>query len=447
MSQSHILIVDDEPDIRNLISEILVDEGYQVTIAEGGEDAKKQLAHISPDLVLLDIWMPDIDGISLLKEWNQDQNMAFSVVMMSGHGTIETAIEATKMGAKDFVEKPISLAKLLQTIEVTLEQNQNNAPSQPTQSDWQVLEPIGSSNPANELRETIQKLSKTKTNTLFMGDSGTGKLTLALWLHKQRQLDNQAVKIVNSLSLTDDNLLKKLESLTNDILKKHQQGSLILTNVDCLTDKQQEKLLIHMKKMQQPHQSTSVQLLSTSQQDIKSMVANGDFNRELYDFIAEIMVPVCPLVERAEDVPELLNFYVNFLPDQEQTPYRKMSFAAQNHLRSYDWPGNLRELKNLVRQLQLKEGESEIQLQEVIELLEQSNLDNANTSHNTRYDLELREAREEFERDYFLYHLKAVDGKVGDLAKIAGMERTNLYRKLRSLDINPKNMPNGKNES
>jgi DNA-binding NtrC family response regulator len=118
MSQSHIMIVDDEPDIRNLISEILVDEGYQVSIAEGGEDAKNQLSSMTPDLVLLDIWMPDIDGISLLKEWNQDRNMPFSVVMMSGHGTIETAIEATKMGAKDFVEKPISLAKLLQTIEV-----------------------------------------------------------------------------------------------------------------------------------------------------------------------------------------------------------------------------------------------------------------------------------------------------------------------------------------
>ncbi len=440
MSQSHILIVDDEPDIRNLISEILVDEGYQVTIAKGGEDAKKQLTTISPDLVLLDIWMPDIDGISLLKEWSKDQNMSFSVVMMSGHGTIETAIEATKMGAKDFVEKPISLAKLLQTIEVTLEQSQKVTTPQTTQSEWQILEPIGSSTTANELRETIHKLSKTKTNTLFVGDSGTGKLTLALWLHKQRQLSNQAVRIIDSLSLTDDNLTLELEKHTSDIIKQHQHGSLILTNVDCLTESQQEKLLVHLKKWQKPHQDNPIQLLSTSQQDIKTLVANNDFDRELYDFIAEFMVPVCALSERAEDVPELLNFYVNFLPDQEQTPYRKMSFAAQNHLRNYTWPGNLRELKNLVRQLQLQEGETEIQLQEVIELLEQSSQNSSRTSHNTRYDLELREAREEFERDYFLHHLKAVDGKVGDLAKIAGMERTNLYRKLRSLDINPKNL-------
>ena len=117
MSQAHILIIDDEPDIRNLISDILLDEGYQVSTAEGGEDANEQLKAQTPDLVLLDIWMPDIDGISLLKSWNQGLNMPFKVVMMSGHGTIETAIEATKMGARDFVEKPISLAKLLQTIE------------------------------------------------------------------------------------------------------------------------------------------------------------------------------------------------------------------------------------------------------------------------------------------------------------------------------------------
>ncbi|MCB1581729.1 MAG: sigma-54 dependent transcriptional regulator [Marinicella sp.] len=447
MSQSHILIVDDEPDIRNLISEILVDEGYQVTTAEGGEDAKKQLMSISPDLVLLDIWMPDIDGISLLKEWSQEQKMPFSVVMMSGHGTIETAIEATKMGAKDFVEKPISLAKLLQTIEVTLEQSQALTSAQPTTTEWHVLEPIGSSAAVNELRDTIAKLSKTKTNTLFVGDSGTGKLTLALWLHQQRQLPNQAAKIIDSLSLTDNNLSQELEKHTNDIINTHQFGSLILTNVDCLTESQQEQLLIHMKKWQKPHRSNPVQLLSTSQQEIKALVANGDFDRELYDFIAEFMVPVCALTERIEDIPELLNFYVNFLPDQEQTPYRKISFAAQNHLRNYHWPGNLRELKNLVRQLQLQEGTTEIQLQEVIDLLEQSSLDNSPTSHHTRYDLELREAREEFERDYFLYHLKAVDGKVGDLAKISGMERTNLYRKLRTLNINPKNMPSSKDQS
>ena len=156
--------------------------------------------------------------------------------------------------------------------------------------------------------------------------------------------------------------------------------------------------------------------------------------------MAEFTVPVCALADRAEDVPELLNFYTNYLPDQEQTPYRKISFAAQNHLRNYPWPGNLRELKNLVRQLQLQPGDAEIQLDEVTELILQAQQAQSNSSQSTRYDLELREAREEFERDYFLYHLQQTEGKVGDVAKISGMERTNLYRKLRALNINFKNM-------
>lgn len=439
MSQSHILIVDDEPDIRNLISEILTDEGYQVSTAEGGQDANKQIQAVNPDLVLLDIWMPDIDGISLLKSWNRNANMPFSVVMMSGHGTIETAIEATKMGARDFVEKPISLAKLLQTIEQTLATAAND-PGLPEQKhEWQMLEPIGNSAAANELRTCIEKLSKTSTNTVFVGDSGTGKLTLALLLHHHRHQDPQAAVIIDSLTLTDSNIDDLLDSHHRQLTHKHPAGSIILTNIDCLTQSLQTKLLIHVKQWQMPNQNNPVQLLSTTQQDIKQMLANEEFDRELYEFVAEFTVPVCTLSERAEDVPELLNFYINFLPDQEQTPYRKMSFAAQNHLRNYAWPGNLRELKNLVRQLQLQPGEAEIQLDEVTELLKITQQAESNSSPSTRYDLELREAREEFERDYLLYHLRKVDGKVGDLAKISGMERTNLYRKLRALNINPKN--------
>ncbi len=365
--------------------------------------------------------------------------MPFSVVMMSGHGTIEIAIEATKMGARDFVEKPISLAKLLQTIEQTLASAATDLNVLETNSEWQILEPLGSSAAVTELRQCIEKLSKTTANTVFIGDSGTGKLTLSLWLHHQRHHDKHAVAIVDGLTLSDSNMDQILENHCQQLVKQHQTGSVILTNIDCLPDSLQSKLLIHLRQWQKPHQNNPIQLLSTSQQDLKIMVNNNEFDRELYEFVAEFTVPVCALAERSEDVPELLNFYVNFLPDQEQTPYRKMSFAAQNHLRNYPWPGNLRELKNLVRQLQLQPGEAEIQLHEVTELLELTKKEQSNSSQSTRYDLELREAREEFERDYLLHHLRKVDGKVGDLAKISGMERTNLYRKLRALNINPKN--------
>lgn len=440
MSQSHILIVDDEPDIRNLISEILIDEGYQVSTAKGGQDANQQLKKISPDLVLLDIWMPDVDGISLLKNWNKNNNMPFSVVMMSGHGTIETAIEATKMGARDFVEKPISLAKLLQTIEQTLAAHPIASANNQSNQEWLVLEPIGNSKAAIELRECIEKSSKTTANILFVGDSGTGKLTLALWLHQLRHQNQQTAAVIDSLTLTDSSIDQVLEKNYQHLKQQTNSGSIILTNIDCLPPELQNKVLIQIRKWQKPLQDNTIQLLSTTQQELKTLVNNNEFDRDLYEFLAEFTVPVCALAERSEDVPELLNFYTNYLPDKEQTPYRKISFAAQNHLRNYPWPGNLRELKNLVRQLQLQPGEAEIQLDEVTELLLQAQKAQSNTSRSTRYDLELREAREEFERDYFLHHLQQTEGKVGDVAKISGMERTNLYRKLRALNINFKNM-------
>lgn len=434
MSQADILIVDDEPDIRDLISDILADEDYHVRTAVDGHDALNQIKERSPDLVLLDIWMPEMDGISLLKQWHQNGGIPFAVVMMSGHGTIETAIEATKMGAADFVEKPISLAKLLQTIETTLTQHRQSDHSKPQQPHWQIIDPIGNSKAATELRETLKKLARTHHNVLLYGDAGTGKSTTALLIHHHRH-HNKSVTLLDSLSLDEDNM--------DDALAQHKPqygSSCVIANVDCLTEPLQQKLLSQLKQWQQPHQNKQTQVLATSQQDLSTLIEQGDFSRDLYDCLAEFVIFLSPLQQRSEDVPELLNFYVNHLPDIEQTPYRKLSVAAQNYLRHYPWPGNLRELKNLVRQLQLAGGDTEIQQSEVEDFIEQNQQSLTHTSPQTRYDLELREAREEFERDYLLYHLQKVDGKVGDLAKISGMERTNLYRKLRTLDINPKNI-------
>ncbi|WP_154222570.1 sigma-54-dependent transcriptional regulator [Marinicella rhabdoformis] len=432
MSKSHILIIDDEPDIRSLISDILSDEGYQVSTAENGATAQQQLSEFTPDLVLLDIWMPDVDGISLLKGWHDAGSLQFPVVMMSGHGTIETAIEATKMGAKDFVEKPISLAKLLQTIEQTLSSYAKDL-SIKADNPWQFYEPIGNSEHSKQLRSHIDKLAKNNNNTVFVGDSGTGKLTLAMLLHSRRNANQQAAAVIDALQLKAEDAEAQLIQMGNQLLSLNQNVSLIISNIDCLTQELQQQLLACVKQWSSPE----LALLTTTQQDIKALVNSGEFSRELYDHLAEITIVVSSLSERSDDVPELLNFYVNHLPDHEQTPYRKMSFAAQNHLRNYTWPGNIRELKNLVRQLQLLGGEGDIELDEVTDLLEAEHAQQ-HAHGNTWYDLDLREAREAFERDYLMHHLEKVEGKVGDLAKIVGMERTHLYRKLRALDINPK---------
>ncbi len=444
MSAVHVLIIDDEPDIREMISEILSDEGYRVSTADSGRAAEAQLSAGHPDLVLLDIWMPDIDGISLLKQWQQQGQTDFPVVMMSGHGTIETAIEATRLGARDFIEKPISLARLLQTIDEAIKQHKTQQGQHPQSGEaWDVLEPMGNSQASTDMRDVIEKLSSASTNVCFWGETGTGKLTLALLLHKKRHGAESALAVMDCLSLNEHNAQSRFEE-TVATLKSSDQSSLILTNLDCLTLDLQQSLHALLKHWRMGSASgvgmaSARSVFSTSQRDIKALIEQGEFCRELFDLTGEIYLYVSALSERAEDVPELLNYYINHLPDQENTRYRKMSYAAQNFLRGHHWSGNIRELKNLIRQLQLLGEDGEIQLDEVRDYLARSSVDGQATSNSTRYDLALREAREEFEKDYLMHHLNKVQGKVGDLAKIVGMERTHLYRKLRSLGINPKN--------
>ncbi len=445
MNQAHILVVDDEQDIRELISEILTDEGYQVAIAADGAQADAALARQRPDVVLLDIWMPDIDGISLMKRWLHEPQQANrrpgAIVMMSGHGTVETAVEATRLGACDFIEKPISLAKLLQTVEEALKQAQ--PASDPTPVPVAVInEPLGSSAAMRDIRNALKKLAKTRNHVLFQGKAGTGKLTLAHWLHYQRHGADRPPVVVDALQLNDNNFESVLFG-PGGVLQEANDRSLILTNVDCLTADQQNAWLSVLKHRQFPvagHQhlqNTNFDLLATSQRDLRELVANGDFSRDLHELLGEVRLTVPPLRERPEDVPELINHFINHLPDQEQTPYRKMAIAAQNRLRHHTWPGNVRELKNAVRQWQLQGSSGEISLEEVERYLE-SQQQEQKPAANCRFDLPLREAREAFERDYLLHQLQACGGSVGELAKVAGMERTHLYRKLRALNINPK---------
>ena len=443
MSHDHILIVDDEPDIRNLISDILKDEGYSVATAANGNDANQQLIIKQPNLILLDIWMPDIDGISLMKSWIENNQVSAPIVMMSGHGTVETAVEATRLGAKDFIEKPLSLAKLLQTVSDTLEQASQDLVEKHNDPVHAVTEPIGSSQAINEMRTTLEKIYKTKNMIMIEGESGTGKYSLALLIHQKRHATNQPYILLDGQA-TQDNFEKKLTQ-ANGYFVRTGQGSLIVNNIDCLTIQQQKIILSVLKHRQftlfgqNTIQAIKFQIIAISQSDLKNQIAKGEFLTDLYDLIAEVKLTVPSLQNRQEDIPELINYFINTLPDTEQTPYRKMSFAAQNRLRNHHWKSNIQELKNTVRQLQLLGGDCEISLEEVDVLLADTSEQQDLASDNW-YDLPLREAREAFEKDYLIHQLKSVDGRVGELAKVAGMERTHLYRKLRALNINPKDI-------
>jgi len=442
MNKEHILIVDDEPDIRNLISEILADEGYSVATAANGEEANQHIKMRQPNLVLLDIWMPDIDGISLMKSWNEKQLVSAPIVMMSGHGTVETAVEATRLGAKDFVEKPLSLAKLLQTVSDTLAQSKQVV-SEPLESSLNILEPIGNSEAINRIKNALQKIFKTKNHIVIEGENGTGKYSTAMLIHHKRHENDNPCVLLDALTIDSDFDEKLTHS--NGYFIRAAAGSLIINNIDSLSLNQQNTLLSYLKHRQFSvfHQNNvhpiQFQIIAISQCELTQLVNDGLFLNDLYELIAEVKLSLPTLHERQEDIPELLNYYVNTLPDSENTPYRKMSFAAQNLLRNHHWKNNIIELKNTVRQLQLLGGDGEISKDEVNTLISQTIACQDNPVNNW-YHMPLREAREAFEKDYLIHQLKAVDGRVGELAKIAGMERTHLYRKLRTLNINPKDI-------
>ena len=452
MTSRHILVVDDEPDIRNLVSEILEDEGYTVTTAEGGEAARKARRARRPDLILLDIWMEDVDGITLLREWAEGGDLPCPVVMMSGHGTVETAVEATRLGAYDFIEKPISLAKLLLTIERAFEsaklQRENVGLRRHAQP---VIEPVGKSRVMEQLREQARKIAQHGSWVLIQGESGAGKETFARYIHEQSaRRDGPFVEIaVGSISL--ENSAAELfgyedgDNIHYGRLEQANGGTLCIGDITDMDMQTQTRLL----SVFQTNSFTRVgggedvevdlRIIATTQRNLEEEVAAGRFREDLFYHLNVVPLYVPPLREHADDVHDLLNFYIDYFVTNEKLAYRHFSVAAQNRLRNYSWPGNIRELKNLVQRLLILGSGEEIEADEIDQSLSsQASAGAGSTVPASAYDLPLREAREQFEKDYLEHQLNEAGGSVGKLAKRVGMERTHLYRKLRSLGIDHK---------
>ncbi len=448
----HILVVDDEPDIRHLLQEILEDEGYNVEVAENGETARQAYRQHQPSLILLDIWMPDVDGITLLKEWNEHGNLAMPVIMMSGHGTVETAVEATRLGAFDFIEKPLSLAKLLLTVEHALDSDKLiREPVTHTHQGLSVTEPVGRSPVMQRLREQIKRIAEHDSWVLLNGEAGSGVTVAAHYLHSNsRHSDNRFIE-VNLSSLSYDKQPEEFigtissQNLTQGLLDKAQGGTLFLRNIDEADDATQNFLLglLQTNSFQHIGDSSNLsfkaRIICSTHKNLEILVEDNKFRKDLFYLINVVPLQIPALREHREDIPDLLNFYTNILVDQDKLPYRHFSLAAQNRLRNYEWLGNIRELTNLVQHLLITAANNEISLEEVDSAIDQKEKISASGQGiSIAYDLPLREARERFERDYLIHQLKKTDGSVGKVAKLIGMERTHLYRKLRALDIDPK---------
>lgn len=451
MNKGNILVVDDEPDICNLVREILEDEGFEVNLAGNGEEANIQREKCNPDLILLDIWMPDIDGISLLKQWNDAGDLNSLVIMMSGHGTVETAVEATRLGAYDFLEKPLSLAKLILTIKHALERNKLQSENlRLRQYSQRSVELIGKSKAILNLKEQIERIANHNTPVLIIGESGTDKELVARYLHSKSEFKEGPFVSVSISGLSDNGSGAELFGKESDsasyagYLQQAEGGTLFLKDIADMDMTTQSKFHSALESQSFTRidgiQSISLntRIAAATRYSLDEKVTQGEFRDELFFQLNVIPLKIPPLREHFEDVPELLEFYVNYFVEQDGLNYRHFTTAAQNRLRTYSWPGNIRELKNMIQRLLILGSNDSIELEEVeTSLGEQPSTRYSDDLYN--FNMPLREARERFEKAYLEYQLKQANGSVSKIAKAVGMERTHLYRKLKSLGIDIKN--------
>ena len=452
MSNPHILVVDDEADIRGLLKEILSEEGYEVDVAANAAQARASRARQIPDLVLLDIWMPDVDGITLLREWSTGVADGCPVVMMSGHGTVETAVEATRLGAFDFVEKPLSLAKLLRTVERALDAGRRHRQSGKLLG-AALTAPIGKSRLMQQLRAELQQVAANSSPLLLIGEPGSGREAFARYVHEHGAHSAEPFVTLIASTLREADAESRLFGREaagvreQGLLEQAGSGTLFIHEIEDLPTGVQRLLygvLESGKFMRMGGGAEPValraRLISSAQPGIEQRTGGEALRRDLLAHLNVLIMRVPPLREYAEDVPDLLRYHVDRVVDSEGLTFRRFSVAAQNRLRNYPWPDNVRELRHLVHRLLIHGGSEEIRLEEIErELAVQAPPDEPLVKQDL-LALPLREAREQFERAYLQQQLLLCNGKVGQLAKRVGMERTHLYRKLRSLGVDFRNI-------
>ncbi|HCV19962.1 MAG: sigma-54 dependent transcriptional regulator [Arenicellales bacterium] len=454
MSKQTVLVVDDEPDIRQVVNDVLADEGYSVETACNAAEARKKFSSLQPDLVLLDIWMPDGDGIALLTEWRQRSDEQTPVIMISGHGTVETAVEAIRIGAYDFLEKPLSTAKLLVTVARGLESRRLLTENTQLRS---RIEPaagfIGHSNAVTELKHQIERIAPTNNWVLIRGEAGVGKGVAARALHRaSRRADGPFIE-VNLGAMPPGSVAIQLFGTEDGAnvqpgrLEQASGGTLVLDEVGDLDNDTQTKLLSALEagRFYRLGGNTAldldVRIIATSNQNLEDKITDENFREDLYYRLNAVPLTVVPLREHREDVPDLIAYYTRQITDSEHLAFRRFSTSSVNYLRNRPWPGNVRELRNFIHRLLLTSTSEEIDADETREAMGMSASPVEKVAEKNAwkdFGQPLKAAREHFERDYLVFHLRQSSGNITELARRTGLERTHLYRKLKGLGIDPK---------
>jgi two-component system, NtrC family, nitrogen regulation response regulator NtrX len=410
-----ILIVDDEVGIRELLSEILQDEGYRVSLAENAGQARSYRARYEPALVLLDIWMPDTDGVTLLREWAAGGQLTMPVVMMSGHGTIETAVEATKIGAFDFLEKPVGLQKLLAAVTRALKTGAGQAPRHVS------LSQLGTSTLVIEAERAIEQLVRAARPILIIGEPGTGHDVAARAVHVP---DTPFLALPGGARLVANPL---------QVLEEARDGVLYCSEIGAFSRAEQKGLSFLVSKLDR-HNTL---LVCSSSEQLGNLAADGRFDPALLASLSAGAVMLPPVRERREDIPALVERFWREITASQRTQATLASSAVAALAAGY-WPGNLDQLHSVLANLALTVN-SEITAEHVRRLLGDSALLSpaavAPEITARFFDLPLREAREAFERVYFEQLLGKEQSNMSRVAERAGLERTHLYRKLKQLNI------------
>lgn len=455
MSKPQILIVDDEFSIRETLQDILEDEGYGVTTAANAELAQAALKAAEFDLILLDIWMPDVDGITLLRDIRQQGNHC-PVVMISGHGTVDTAVEAIQYGAYDYLEKPLTTAKLLVTINRALQSGEQEKKITRLKDQFDPLSTlIGNSEIMVQLRNKVQKIGRTQSWVMINGPTGSGKGVVARALHQASARNNKPFVEISLAAIPSQNITRRLfgseEPGSNRLgcFEQAEGGILYLDEIGDLDNDTQTKLLSALQAGRfvrvggQQAIKMDVRIICSTSYALDSLVSVRGFREDLFYRLNVMPIRVPPLRACLDDIPALAEHYIDRFVQNEKLPYRELSTAATNRLRQHAWPGNVRELVNTLQQLLIMGGEISVNADDIDNILDHATSSNAASESrdpltDSHLDGDLRTARDAFEKIYFEHHLKLVGGNVSALAKASGLERTHLYRKFKALDINPK---------
>jgi two-component system nitrogen regulation response regulator NtrX len=446
-----ILIVDDEESILQSLDGILTDEGFEVIRAESGLVALEKIEEVMPDLVLLDIWMPDMDGIETLVKL-KEASPHLQVVMMSGHGTIETAVKATKLGAYDFIEKPLSLEKVLLSINNALDyyrlEEEITLLRERDRDKYQIT---GESKAISLLKEQIRIVAPTDAWVLISGENGTGKELVAHTIHQLSKRNRKPMVEVNCAAIPEELIESELFGHEKGAftgagaMKKGKfdlahEGTLFLDEIGDMSLKAQSKTLriIQEQKFERVGGSRTihvdVRVIAATNKDLETEIEKGTFRDDLYFRLNVIPIQVPPLRERGEDIPSLVDEFLREISLNTNLASKEFSKDALEVLKKYHWPGNVRELKNLVERLVIMTPEKRIQAKAIPQPF------NREPTANDEFELGLsvgsyKEAKTNFEKAFIARKLIEFNGNISQTAEAIGVERSNLHKKIKSYGL------------